>query len=226
MNSSICVFGDSIAKGVIFDTVRQRYSFLKNCFINLFSDSCKIQVDNYSKFGCTIEKGLKILEKHEDSLSSYDYVLLEFGGNDCNFNWSEISKSPYTEHNPQTPVDKFKDFYSAMIDQIISFGGRPLMLNLPPLDAKKFFNWVSQGNSAENILHWLGDVDHIFRWHENYNNAVCNLANNKNIPIIDIRSIFLNNPDFDKLICEDGMHPSSLGHQLIYKKIKTSISEV
>ena len=32
MPNKICVFGDSVAKGVVFDHVKQKYSLLKNGF--------------------------------------------------------------------------------------------------------------------------------------------------------------------------------------------------
>ena len=52
MIDSICAFGDSIVKGVIFDTIRGRYTYLKNSFANLFVNHTGIKVDNYAKFGC------------------------------------------------------------------------------------------------------------------------------------------------------------------------------
>ena len=32
--NSICVFGDSVARGVIYDETKEKYTFLKNSFIN------------------------------------------------------------------------------------------------------------------------------------------------------------------------------------------------
>lgn len=220
MIDSLCVFGDSVTKGVIFDSAKRKYIFLKDCFVNLFSGSTGIRVDNYSKFGCTIKKGVEIVEKHGIDLPKYDYVALEFGGNDCNFKWDEIAAAPQNKHLPQTPLEEFKNLYRTLIDHIQSFGGRPLLMNLPPLDSSRFFNWVSAGLNSQNILQWLGGVDTIFKWQENYNKAVCELALEKDIPLIDIRSVFLGQDDYSKLLCEDGMHPNKLGHQMISEAIQ------
>lgn len=216
---SLCIFGDSVTKGVIFDETRKKYVFLKECFVNLFAKQTGIQVDNYSKFGCTIKKGMDIVRRHIQDLIKYDYIALEFGGNDCNFDWAEIAAAPAAEHLPVTPIPEFKTSYSTLIEDIRNNGGKPLLLNLPPLDAQRFFSWVSKGISATNILSWLGDVDAIFRWHNNYNTAVQEIAQETGTPLIDIRSAFLKAGKYADLLCEDGMHPNSRGHALISQTI-------
>ena len=72
----ICIFGDSIGKGVVLDAIRGRYILLKNSFINLFSLQTGIEVENFSKFGCTITTGKKIIEQKLDKLNSYAYTVL------------------------------------------------------------------------------------------------------------------------------------------------------
>jgi Lysophospholipase L1 and related esterases len=214
------MFGDSVSKGVVLDAVRNRYTFLKEGFVSAFSSATGVAVDNFSKFGCTVGKGLGIVLKHSDTLSKYDYVVLEFGGNDCNFDWAEIAAAPEAEHLPATPLDTFITTYKTIIKDIRENGGRPVILSLPPIDSQKFFNWVSRGLNADNILKWLGDVDRIFRWQRSYNDAVLQIAEETKTPLIDIRSGFLSAPDFRELICEDGMHPSPEGHKLIFKTVK------
>ena len=64
MSDSICIFGDSIMKGVIFDSIRGRYIYLKNSFLNILGRrNSSVRVDNFAKFGCTITSGKKIIEK-------------------------------------------------------------------------------------------------------------------------------------------------------------------
>ncbi|NLV35074.1 MAG: SGNH/GDSL hydrolase family protein [Clostridiaceae bacterium] len=221
MIDSICAFGDSIVKGVIFDTIRGRYTFLKNSFANLFVNNTGIKVDNYAKFGCTITAGEKIIEKHEEKLSDYYYTVLEFGGNDCDFDWKEVSERPDDLHLPKTPLADFETTYSKIIDKVSATGSKPLVFSLPPLNAQKYFAWISKGLNAKNILQWLGDKEHIYRWHEMYNIAVVKLASIKNIPLIDIRKAFLETRDYLNLYCEDGIHPNEAGHALISDVLKS-----
>lgn len=220
MINSICAFGDSIMKGVVFDGIRGRYTFLKNSFANIFGMSTGIQVDNYAKFGCTITAGKKLIEKHAVELPGYKYTALEFGGNDCDFDWAAVSEHPEGQHIAKTPLADFEVLYSEVIDSVVEGGSQPVLFSLPPLNAHRYFSWVSKGLNAENILRWLGDVEHIYRWHEMYNLVVVKLSAIKRIPLIDIRRAFLESRNYLSLYCEDGIHPNEAGHALISDVIK------
>jgi hypothetical protein len=224
MIDSVCIFGDSIMKGVIFDAIRGRYIFLKNSFLNILGrNNSSVKVDNFAKFGCTITAGKKIIEKHSGKLSEYRYTALEFGGNDCDFDWKAISERPDDEHIPNTPLDEFETIYSEIIDNVAEAGSRPVLFSLPPLNAARYFAWISRGLNPENILKWLGDVEHIYRWHEMYNLAVLKLAAVKDVVLIDIRKAFLETRNYLNLLCEDGIHPNEAGHALISEAIRKSV---
>jgi len=220
MPVSLCLFGDSVAKGVVLDSVKNKYTFLKDSFANAFAAATGVAVDNFAKFGCTVVKGLEIASKRSGMLSDYDFVVLEFGGNDCNFDWAKIAETPDAQHIPATPIDEFEASYRRLIEDVKAKGGRPIVVNLPPIDSQRFFKWVSRGLNADNILKWLGDVEHIYRWHRSYNDAVCRIAEETKTPLIDIRSGFLNSSDYREYICEDGMHPNSKGHRLIFETVR------
>lgn len=215
MIQSVCIFGDSVSKGVVFDSVRKKYILLKDSFVGMIQRNTNILINNYSKFGCTITKGSEILKKHESELKQYDYTLLEFGGNDCDFDWAAISNAPESPHTPKTPVPVFEESYAKLISGVKESGGNPVLLSLPPIDSKKYFAWVSRGLNPENILHWLGDVEGIYRWHETYNLAVKRLSVANAIPLIDISTTFLKTGHYQDFICEDGIHPNQNGHKLI-----------
>ncbi len=215
MPASICIFCDSVCRGVILDGAKKKYQFLKDNFASLFSRITGVSVCNYAAFGCTIPKGGKTMERHLGELPGYDSVLLEFGGNDCDFNWKEISEHPDEDHLPNTPIEAFTEQYRKMVRTVRQKGGNPILLTLPPLDAERYFNWLSVGLNPANILKWLGDVNRIYRWHEYYNMAVCRVAAQLHAPLLDIRSAFLEHRDFRSLLCEDGIHPNEKGHALI-----------
>lgn len=212
---NICVFGDSVAKGVIYDEARSRYTFLKDSFINLFSSTRQIPVKNLARFGCTTTRGKQLLEKHKEQLSQYDYIIMEFGGNDCNFNWEEISRQPEKDHMPAVPSSQFKETYASMLKEIKEYGSCPILLSLPPLNQQRFFDWICRGLNRENIMKWLGDINYIYRWQEAYNLILFQLAQEHHVPLVDIRKIFLENRHYGELLCIDGMHPSRQGHALI-----------
>lgn len=212
----ICVFGDSVTKGVVFDQEKNKYIFSKESFFHLLEESIGLNVKNYSKFGCNIAKGMEIMEKQADSLSQYDYTIIEYGGNDCDLEWPEIAKTPDDEHPAQVPLEDFKRIYRDMIDKVKACGSKPVLFTLPPLDAQRFFDWVTKDINKENVMKYLGnDVEFIYHWHEGYSKAVLEIAAEKDVPVMDIRSIFLKQDNYKDLLCIDGMHPNTEGHKLI-----------
>ena len=136
---SVCIFGDSLAKGVVLDEKRNRYQLLKQSFVHLMEQRCYWKAANYAKFGITVKKGEQILQNTPDDLSQYDYTVLEFGGNDCNFNWAEVAENPLAPHTCQTPLEEFQRTYEWMIEQVRARGGKPVALSLPPIDAQRYF---------------------------------------------------------------------------------------
>jgi len=220
----MCVFGDSIGKGIVLQNDSGHYGLVKIDLNDLVGQK-KIILDNFSKMGSTVTKGLSIVKRHASKLSNYDSVFLEFGGNDCCYSWNEIAENPRKEHIPKTPAITFEKTYTEIIEEIKANGGKPIMLTLPPLVPKRYFEWFSESLNKENILKWIGSVDVIYRWQEMYNLKVVLLAKKLSIPLIDIRSAFLKKRQYEDYLCEDGIHPNKLGYELIYKTITKVILE-
>jgi len=224
---NICVFGDSITKGVVFDDVKNKYTFLKDSFVNLVQAETSVEIKNFAKFGSTTVKGSEIMKKHEDSIGDYDYTFLEFGGNDCDFLWSEIAEDPGLNHQSLVPIDQFRQIYISMIAKVRACGSHPVMLTLPPLVSERFFSWVSRGLDQNNIMKFLGgDAEYIYRWHEQYDLMVREIAAEQNVPLLDIRSAVLSQPDYQSLVCIDGMHPNCRGHRVIADFLAKAVKEL
>lgn len=215
---NICIFGDSIGKGVVLHPVTRRYELIKVNIEKLFGRDT-VSIRNYSVFGCTVTKALAQVRRYAGELAKYSRVFLEMGGNDCDFTWGEIAADPSKEHVPRTPLAEFRRLYQQVINEILVSGGRPIILNLPPLEPSRFFAWVTRGIDQDNVLRWLGDVGAIYRWQELYNLEVMSLARQMDVPLIDIRSAFLRRNEYGDLICSDGIHPNRSGYALIYSTI-------
>lgn len=216
----ILILGDSVMKGVIFDQILKRYRLLKESVVSLFMKETRLDVTNCALFGATIKKGEQQLLRRKDTLDTYTHALLEFGGNDCDFNWREIAENPEGVHLPNTPVTDFIARYEQLIDDLRKNGVTPILMTLPPLDPDRFFETISAGLNKENILKWLGGhKDATYRWHESYSLAVIDLARRKEVPVIDVRSAFLVRTDYRDLICDDGMHPNEKGHRVILEML-------
>ncbi len=223
--SKICLFGDSISKGVIIDEIRDKYAMTKHSFASILSaGESALDLTNFSMLGCTIMKGRSMIERHIKDVQNCEVMVLEYGGNDSDHYWNEISENPTGNHLPKTPIDEFVSTYRDIINGLKEMGKKIVILNLPPIDEHKYFNWISRGLNKENILRWLGGSDEfIYRWHETYNVQVCNIASEYNIPIIDIRTAFLEKRNYTDFLCDDGIHPNEKGHEIIAEVIARAI---
>ena len=219
----ITALGDSLTRGVVLNE-KNRYSILDNSFIDIIGDTLGLSITNYGKFGCTVDFGEQMAERHADEISSSDYTLLEFGGNDCDFNWGKIADNPAEEHFPKTILDSFKEKFSKLIESVRSLGSKPVIISLPPIDSEYYFSFISRFMNAgqrNNVFNWLGgDINVISRWHEMYNRALFEISGLMQAPIIDITTPFdKHQGTMRTLYCADGIHPNAEGHKLIAASI-------
>lgn len=219
----IVALGDSITKGVVMNE-QNNYSVAEQNFIEILRQERDLEIVNFGRFGCTINYGHQVVERHASEIASADYTILEYGGNDCDFYWKRIASNPEAEHHPKTSLSSFHESMVSLIGKINSLGSHPIILSLPPINSRSYFDFFSRGiddTGRKNILGWMGgDVEAIARWHEDYNHALFEIANETNTPILDITHPFENYPsDWHTLICPDGIHPNPAGHRLIANSI-------
>jgi len=222
----IVAYGDSITKGIIYDDNKSKYANLKENFTSIIENKIKGPVYNAGKFGSTIIRGA--LKMYNDVIKkSPDMVLVEFGGNDCDYNWNEIAKNPEMEYKPNTDIYTFRETLLSMIDTLKNNHILPVLMTLPPLDPLKYFNWIAKEDSTseKNILHWLGTKDRLFTWHNSYSKMITEVANETGTVLIDVRSEFLKHHDYTKFLCKDGIHPNIDGQSLIATVILNFLKE-
>ena len=211
----LSVWGDSLMQGVIYDSNAEKY-VMNGGIVQKVAKTIDIEIKNYSRFGLTTTKAIGIYNKIiKEDIS--DAILFEFGGNDCNYDWEFVANNPGNEFIPKTPLMEFTKNLENMIDTAISLNKKVLLTTLPPLNSDAFFNFITRnGINKDNVMLFLGDVGHIYRHHERYNNAVVMLAKKYNLPLIDLRDAFLQQTDSRNLMCADGMHPSEEGQKVMY----------
>ncbi|MDR1388981.1 MAG: SGNH/GDSL hydrolase family protein [Treponema sp.] len=216
MLRNVGVFGDSILKGIQVDSESRGYCVNNNIDIEQISHKHSLVVNNYSLFGCTVKKGISMLKKRIDNGKNYDMVVIEYGGNDCDFNWKEIADNPDAEHLPNTPLDVFYATYCQIIALLREKCIIPILANLPPLEPQRFFDWFCRNLNKDNILKWLGgNTNTIYRWQETYSRMVEKIALATKTHLVDLRGAFLKHRRIDDLICEDGTHPNTRGQKII-----------
>lgn len=212
------IFGDSILRGAVCDN-SGRLKLRRDSSYSYLS-GMGYEVRNNARIGSTIVKGTEMLNRHIDECGSDTLVILGFGGNDCNFDWKDVSDRSDENHDPKVSLDYFADLYRKAIAYIKSRRAAVAVCNLVPLDSEKFLNWISREGSESSILHWLGDRSMLYRWHENYNRMVESIARETGCLLINIRESFLTRHDYKRLMGPDGIHPTEEGYSIIDSVMK------
>ena len=216
MKQIVC-FGDSIMKGIVYNG--SRYCKSVAALQKKLSGAI---VENYSRMGATILDFPKQLSRCKESLQGA-VVLLGFGGNDCDHTWDAVSADIHAAHAPNVLPEKYEEAYCAAISALKQRGAVPVVLNLLPIHASRYFHWISQGRSAEHILQWLGDESMLYRWQESYNRQAEHIAEETDCSCIDVRTPFLQNHSFDDLFCQDGIHPTEKGYNLFHETVAAAL---
>ena len=170
---------------------------------------------NDAHFGATCVKGTKLLDRLLASGRPCQAVVMDFGGNDCDFRWRDIAADPAGTHLPAVPLPEFRERYRGMVRRLREAGIQPILMNLPPLLSQWFFDWWFRDLDQAAVRTWLGDVSNIYAHQERYSRTVESLAREEDVPLVDVRGAFLAHGHLETLLCEDGTHPNSTGQALI-----------
>lgn len=221
---NVTIYGDSIFKGVLLEGGK----YVVNRFWeNQLAERFHLTIQNCARFGCTIQKILPVIRRDSrEKRREAEVAVLELGGNDCDYDWARISQDPDSQYDCKTPPKEFIDRYREAIGLIRESGRTPLLMTLPPIHSERYLRFICRnGLSRQNILHWLGDVDAIYRWQDRYSEMVEQVAREERTELIDLRKAFpKNQKDLEPLLCDDGIHPSRLGQKLIYDTLCANLS--
>lgn len=216
MSEPICIVGDSITGGVVYLEDSERYARCKDSFVNLLGGALNAEMRNHSKFGLTSEAALRKLGRFEGDIAQCPHTLVMLGGNDSDFDWPAVAETPEQPHDCNTPVSRFRESYNAVLDRIIELGSRPVVISLIPVWGRRYYEWFSRKLDGRALMRFLGTTDSIEHWNEMYNLAVMRIAAKRGVPMLDVRSAFLEKRDFEGLFSEDGIHPSPEGHRRMF----------
>ena len=220
----ITIYGDSILKGVLLEN--GRYTIDRRWERRMAAEH-DLEIRNSAHFGSTLGKGLGLIRR--DSEKEYpagELAVLEFGGNDCDYDWAAIAADPKGSFACKTPPALFQEQYREAVRLIRRSGRRPVILTLPPIHSLRYLGFICRdGLSRENILRWLGDVDAIYRWQALYSRMAAEIAREEGAGLIDLRRAFLRDGRSpEELLCLDGIHPSRAGQGIIYDTLAAALA--
>ena len=220
---NITLIGDSIAKGIT--TENMKLTRLENCAYVWVGQYLNTEINNLSVYGQTIkrvdEKG--IVDKYIANLdkSQNNKLVFSIGGNDADYDWVDVAKSPSENHEPKTPEAEFSYILCKLIKKLQDNGVEVWLTGLPPVLSKLYFkNVICKISDGDKILEFYGGyITNIQRHQELYNLNLMKIANKMNCGFFDIRSVFLRERNIEKLYSLDGAHPNREGHRSIENEI-------
>lgn len=221
INMKIVCFGDSLTRGVSF--VKGRMRILKEnypAFLQQFA-SDHITVINKGVFNDNSDLLLSRVEK--DVIDEHpDYVIINIGGNDCNFKWDEVAKNPEDEHQPIVPIERYMDNLKKLIQRIQETNSTPILMTLPPLDPVRYYKLLAQ-TYGSSISHWISLQGGIEHWHGLYNHSLNSLAEQLNVLKIDVRTAMKHAGNLNDFISDDGIHLTGEGYKTMSSAIFSSL---
>ena len=88
------IYGDSIMKGTILDAGYRYHAIMNEYLIRLY-ERFGIEAENRARFGITVKRGHSILLRDIDEGLDCELALVEFGGNDSDFDWAAVAAAPH-----------------------------------------------------------------------------------------------------------------------------------
>ena len=114
--TEITLLGDSILKGIQVDPKTRGYQVRNDIGIPELEAEFDLHVRNDAHFGATCVKGAKLLDRLLASGRPCQAVVMDFGGNDCDFRWRDIAADPAGAHLPLLS-QWFFDWWCRDLDQ-------------------------------------------------------------------------------------------------------------
>lgn len=218
----IVCFGDSVTRGISFMNGRLR--IVKANYPSLLQGALKsLGIDVLNKGVFNDNSDLLVHRLEDDVLSEQpDYVLIEIGGNDCNFRWDEVALRPDDEHEPIVPLERYLQNLRTLVERVQKNNSVPVLMNLLPLDPVRYYQQVA-ATYGKAVAHWIAHCGGIEHWHGMYNRSLCQLIGRLDVLTIDLRTAFKKAADLAVLLSDDGIHPTEAGYKVMSEAIQSSL---
>jgi len=227
----IAVFGDSILKGAVTGYSDHLFDILPENSLTLAQKNVEFELFNDSVFGSVISKSQRRLNKFFEKGEKADIVIIESGGNDCDYDFLSMIKNGETSVPQRTPLADFLRILDEMVQTVKENGAMPVIMTMPSLVADRWYNHITRAldeSGKAKVDSFLGEnpVDKLSKNHEVYNLNLMEYCRKNDIFMIDMRKALLDAPDYRKLMCQDGIHPNQAGYEYMAKVWEQTLPEI
>ena len=199
----LVVFGDSILKGVItIPDSKNLFDVTENDSLSLAQKELGFELDNRSIYGNITSKGLVKLQKFLEKGGQADFCIIEFGSNDCDYDWGSFVQ--------KVPLEQYLENLKQMVSLCRANKITPLMMGLIPYVCEDWFKTIIKGQDQAAILDFLGGkAETLGKNQLIYKNAQADFVQKNNVQFLDPWTIFEGHKE---LMCYDGIHPNEKGY--------------
>lgn len=213
---SIVVWGDSILKGIISSEDLKQIRPSSINALQIAGEKLGIEINNKSIYGAHILKLQQTQIRNFNKGISEVVALIESGTNDCDYDWNDVCSKPFSEITQKVPLSQFKKTLSEMIDSCRQHKITPVLVTAPELVVSNWIKYIAIGLDKEKINSFIeNEPNKLLQNQEEYMQAFHQMAKEKNVQLIDIRSQFKKSPNSNLLMCKDGVHPNIEGHKFM-----------
>ena len=217
MGKIITILGDSIARGLMFDSKAGKYTICRNTYANALTEE-GYSLKNLARVGGTVDNAAEMYQKCEKQPGNV--LVVEVGGNDSALKWDEVAADPGVFHEAVVPLKDYGVKLRKLLSDAKQAQLKPVLVTPLPVVPTRYIQWAAKGLDLSAIMRYLGSYEWIYRWQERYAIESLKAARDVGCLVFDLRSEFLLQRDFSALMCEDGIHPNPDGYNLISNAVK------
>lgn len=203
--SQIFAFGDSITWGS-WDLEGGWADLLKKEIFRYIEESTEDKEIIFYNLGIPSNRTDQLLERFQNEVDQrFDEdnqercFIFAFGANDAAY---QIIEKKF-----RLEAEEYEMNIKKTIDLARKFSNNIVFINITPVDERKTDGVLNKAKSRKN------------EYVDQYNEVLKQVCENNSIDLIDINSEY-KKTDVISLLCEDGLHPNTKGHQIILKLVR------
>ena len=208
----------------------------RSCYTEVFlprMEGLDIALDNRSRFGYTAERGLGLIKKAIAAGERPDYALVEYGGNDCNFDWPAIGRDPDYPHQPAAALADFGSHHAGNASGRLLRSGAgitPVLMSLPPVDSDKYYEYIiSKGVDRSSLLKLPRYA--LFPYtaiRSCIPSPYQSWPGRRSCPLLTCAPHLLEciGSPFSQLISGDGLHPTEKGYEIVARCFRERLESI